>query len=370
MNDANSQPGHDVDAAGSLVTEPARRRLSGSKKLMIAFLILVSSLSLIWTSGHSKKEGEPPPPQPTVLTDAEPFRPAPIEVAPEPPPPEQAVQPAAPAPGPSSAELHGQEVVQSPIFAYDSGDQTAGISRPREDKQNVTSLHAAEASVENDLSTRMKPGVQEPTRARLLPHPDFMISQGTVIPCILQTAIDTSLPGYVKCVLPQDVRGATNNVVLLDRGTTVIGEVQHGLQQGDARVFVIWNRAETPNHAVVSLASPGADELGRSGMPGTVDNHFWQRFGGAMLLNVVQGAFQAANQYADSSGGGPSVNNFQSNGGQTVDTALRATVNIPPSLKKNQGDAVSIFVARDLDFSDIYELQATTAPMRGISRRR
>lgn len=148
-------------------------------------------------------------------------------------------------------------------------------------------------------------------------------------------------------------------MVLLDRGTTVIGEIQRGLQQGDARVFVLWTRIETPDHALVSIASPGADELGRSGMPGTVDNHFWQRFGGAMLMSVIQGAFQAAGQYAGGSGGGTGIDSFQSNGGQAVETTLRATVNIPPTLKKNQGDAVSIFVARDLDFSDVYDLRAT-----------
>lgn len=196
-----------------------------------------------------------------------------------------------------------------------------------------------------------------------------MVTEGTIIPCILQTAIDTSLAGYVKCVLPQDVRGTTNNVVLLDRGTTVVGEIQRGLQQGDARVFVLWDRAETPDHAMISLASPSADELGRSGLPGTVDNHFWQRFSGAMLLSVVQGAFRAASTYAGSSGGGTSFNSVQNNGEQTADTALKATINIPPTLKKNQGDTVSIFVARDLDFSGIYQLRMAGRAARGRDRR-
>lgn len=97
-------------------------------------------------------------------------------------------------------------------------------------------LPKVEVSAENDLSIRMKPTELQPTRAMLLPHPDFMVTEGTIIPCILQTAIDTNLAGYVKCVLPQDVRGTTNNVVLLDRGTTVVGEIQRGLQQG-MRVF-------------------------------------------------------------------------------------------------------------------------------------
>ncbi|NKF15269.1 TrbI/VirB10 family protein, partial [Rhizobium phaseoli] len=86
-----------------------------------------------------------------------------------------------------------------------------------------------EVSAGSDVSIRMKPTELQPSKATLLPHPDFMITQGTIIPCILQTAIDTNLAGYVKCVLPRDVRGTTNNVVLLDRGTTVVGEIQRGL---------------------------------------------------------------------------------------------------------------------------------------------
>ncbi|WP_081159497.1 type IV secretion system protein VirB10 [Ensifer aridi] len=375
MNDANPQSVHDVDASGSVVYDSPRRRLSGLQKLMVAGLILALSLCLIWLGGHSKAENDTSLPQTTVLTHTEPFRPSPIDIAPDPPATQQPAQPPAPAAEMSQPDRDAEQPEKTPIFAYSSGDQ--GNSKPaqrvdigheHEDKEQDSSSLTGEAPVENDLSTRMKPTVLQPSRATLLPHPDFMITQGTTIPCILQTAIDTNLAGYVKCVLPQDVRGATGNVVLLDRGTTVVGEIQRGLQQGDARVFVIWNRAVTPNHAVVSLASPGADELGRSGLPGTVDNHFWQRVGGAMLLSAVQGAFQAASSYAGSSGAGTSINGLQGNGEQTANTMLRASINIPPTLKKNQGDAVSIFVARDIDFSDVYELRTATGASRARNR--
>ena len=52
---------------------------------------------------------------------------------------------------------------------------------------------------------------------------------------------------------------------------------------------------------------------------------------------------------------------FQSNGTNISDTALQATINIPPTLEKNQGDNVAIFVAKDLDFSDVYNLNVTGA---------
>ncbi|MET3523988.1 type IV secretion system protein VirB10 [Mesorhizobium abyssinicae] len=360
----------DVDASGSLVAEPGRRRLSGPQKLAVAGLVLTLSLSLIWLGSRPDTQNDTPQRPSPVLANTEPFRPAPrwpFKQTVQPPelaaaPPGQTSDPeSAPMPKPTAdppPDPAPEPPVQTPIFAYTSSDQSPDAAEHGDVKQAGI---VAEAPSVTDLSSRMKSDVQEPSRATLLPHPDLLITQGTIIPCILQTAVDTNLPGYVKCILPQDIRGATNNVVLLDRGTTVIGEIQRGLQQGDGRVFVIWNRIETPDHAVVSLASPGADELGRSGMPGTVDNHFWQRFGGAVLLSVVQGALQAAGQYATDSGGGGSINNFQSTGGQTVDTALRATVDIPPTLRKNQGDTVSIFVARDLDFSDVYELRAATA---------
>jgi type IV secretion system protein VirB10 len=147
------------------------------------------------------------------------------------------------------------------------------------------------------------------------------------------------------------------------RGTTVVGEIGHGLVQGQDRVFVLWDRAETPDHAVIELASPGTDELGRSGLPGHVNNHWWERFGGAILLSVIQGGLQTGTALAanSGSGGGTFFNSFQSNGTNVSDTALQATINIPPTLEKNQGDNMAIFVAKDLDFSDVYNHVTGTA---------
>ena len=193
-----------------------------------------------------------------------------------------------------------------------------------------------------------------------MPHPDLTIPAGVVMPCILQTAINSQLPGFVDCTLPEEVRGATGTVVLLDKGTQIFGEIRSGLRQGQDRVFVLWVRARTPQNVVITLDSPGADELGRSGLPGAVDTHFWARFGAALLFSVIDYGPQLATQALQNNNGSNNINNytqFLTPQQQLANTILQDTINIPPTLEKNQGDSVTIFVARDLDFSGVYDLQ-------------
>lgn len=173
----------------------------------------------------------------------------------------------------------------------------------------------------------------------------------------------------MTCVVPIDIRGATGNVVLLDRGTKIVGQIESGLLQGQNRVFVDWTRAETPDHVIITLESPGSDELGRAGLPGAVNNHFWNRFGGALMLTFVQGALnaaviEAAGQSSNSTtqqAGLGFIYAAQSNGQSVANTALENTINIPPTLTKNQGDVVSLIVAHDLDFSNVYKVEVTAA---------
>ena len=214
-----------------------------------------------------------------------------------------------------------------------------------------------QGGAEDELSKALKPSdLGAPARAKMLPHPDLTIPAGVVMPCTLQTAINSQLMGFVDCVLPAEVRGATGTVTLLDRGTQIFGEIRSGLRQGQDRLFILWVRARTPQNVVVSLSSPAADELGRAGVPGAVDNHFWQRFGAAILFSVIgYGPQIAAN--AVQHGNGNNYIQFLTPQQELANTVLEAQINIPPTLEKNQGDTVSIFVARDLDFSGVYDLR-------------
>jgi type IV secretion system protein VirB10 len=183
-----------------------------------------------------------------------------------------------------------------------------------------------------------------PTQAARTFDPQTTITQGTLIPAVLETAIDTDVPGFVRAVVSQDVRSYDGRRVLVPRSSRLIGQYQSGLQQGQKRAYVIWTRLIRPDGVSVDIASPATDFAGTGGLPGKVDNHFFKRFGSAMLLSVVGGLAAVA------SGGSSLV----LGGGQSAAaTALQQDGNIGPTVRVRQGEPIRVFTARDLDFSGV-----------------
>jgi type IV secretion system protein VirB10 len=191
--------------------------------------------------------------------------------------------------------------------------------------------------------------------ARALSTQRLLLPKGAFIDCTLETAIDSTLPGMTTCVTASDTFGVDGKVVLLERGTKLVGETRGQVQQGTARVFVLWTEARTPTGVIVPLDSPGADELGRAGLAGTVERHFWERFGAALLISTIDGGIQAAVQ---SSNRGDGAVIYNPSATQDVATeVLKSTLNIAPTVRKDNGDRIQILVARDVDFTAVYELR-------------
>ncbi|WP_234731226.1 type IV secretion system protein VirB10 [Acidocella facilis] len=356
-----------VEDGRSPVAGAARRELSIGTKLGLLALIGVLGLGFIWFNAlfsHKRAEGGGTS-QALYTNGGEVFAGPPAQAA-------KPVVQALPAPTDAQAPLLGSASQSSPqsapILAYSGSSvpvPVQPVSAPTVGAQPGGAA-IAPAPDRTPLAARLKPTILDGEQASVMRHPDMVITEGTMIPCTLQTAIDSQLPGLVTCVVPIDIRGATGNVVLLDRGTKIVGQLETGLLQGQNRVFVDWTRAETPDHVIVTLDSPGSDELGRAGLPGAVNNHFWDRFGGALMLTLVQGGLQAGTLAAAGNGNNNSTSQqaalgfvyaAQSNGQSVANTALANSINIPPTLTKNQGDTVSLIVAHDLDFSSVYRLR-------------
>ena len=223
---------------------------------------------------------------------------------------------------------------------------------------------AARGAPAGRLETLLTADVTPAVSAEVLPTQRFLIPQGAFIDCTLETAIDSTLPGMTTCITATDTFGADGKVVLLERGTKLVGETRGTVQQGQARVFVLWTEARTPMGVVVPLASPGTDELGRSGLPGEVDRHFFERFGAALLISTIDIGIESATQRQS---GGVIVNPTTPEA--ILTEVLQSTLNIPPTVRIAQGQRIQVLVARDLDFRRVYQLKLLQAhPTAGASQ--
>jgi type IV secretion system protein VirB10 len=278
-----------------------------------------------------------------------------------------ATPPAAPAPPPKSpGELALERRLAGPAFARASKDDDRTGPGALSAQNTDAALYAASRQRAADdpldtpqgLSAMLRPTVTPAVAASLLPTRRFLLAKGAFIDCTLETAIDSTLPGMTTCITATDTFSADGTVVLLERGTKLVGETRGQVQQGAARIFVLWTEARTPTGVVVPLSSPGTDELGRSGLPGEVNRHFWERFGAAILMTVINGAVQG---WVNSQNSVGSVSVAPSTATDVMSEILRGTISIPPTVTKAQGDRIQVFVARDVDFRPVYALRVANS---------
>ena len=190
----------------------------------------------------------------------------------------------------------------------------------------------------------------EVVRAQRLPNLESLVVQGTIIGAVMETALNSDVPGFARAIVTRDVLSFDGSQVLIPAGSHVVGEYNSGVAQGASRVFIVWNRLIRPDGVSIALASPAVDDLGRGGLGGKVNRHFFERFGGAILLSVLTGGIGA---FTQSLSRGSTVIVSSTNEATSLAGQASRSSDIPPTIKTRQGALVRIFVARDLDFSSV-----------------
>lgn len=201
--------------------------------------------------------------------------------------------------------------------------------------------------------------------AKRIPHPNFTIPAGELIPATLEVAINSELPGMVRAITERDIYSLTGGNRLIPSGSTLVGQFNSGVVQGQSRLLVVWNRVQMPDGVIVTLNSPGTDGLGRAGQGADhINRHFLERFGSGALLSILGGFTATA--------GVGSQDEFNSKAAyrmgiaqslqQAASQSLEENMVIKPTLFINQGARVNVFVAYDLDFNQVGRAHVTQNP--------
>ncbi|MDZ4173153.1 MAG: type IV secretion system protein VirB10 [Hydrogenophaga sp.] len=196
--------------------------------------------------------------------------------------------------------------------------------------------------------------------ASMLGDRSLTLPKGTAFTCALKTKVISATSGLVGCQVQRNVYGDNGRVLLIERGSHLDGEYRiSSVRPGMVRIPVLWTRVRTPNGVTVDIESPGTGQLGESGIDGYVDNRWGERIGAAMLLSLIDDSVKLViqNQSQDQQADTIVLPSTTDNTSKLAEKVLDSTINIPPLLYQNQGGIVGIYVAPDVDFSSVYELQ-------------
>lgn len=178
----------------------------------------------------------------------------------------------------------------------------------------------------------------------------YEIKAGTIIPLILETEINSDLPGYITALVKRDVYdSATGNVLLIPAGSKVIGEYNNEVSFGQQRVQMVFNRITFPNMKSISLQKMiGVDKLGASGVKDKVDTKA-VKFSQSILFSVLIGwAGGALKSNTNESWLNEGINEGGTNAINIANKYAEKLLDVQPSLQIRSGTTLGIFVDKDI----------------------
>jgi type IV secretion system protein VirB10 len=342
--DPREQPGAEViDLATRSVLPQVSQRKRGDGLGLIAGIAIVAALGALtlWSMDAARTgPQQASTPQPEI----QPAVPAAVPAVPA--PQQKPAAPGAPAPAPVLARPPEGAVAAAPVsnphasptVVFDASALPGPAAGP------VATSPAGNGNSNEDFAARIGGVGGTTATAEASFDPATTVTQGTLIPAVLETAIDTDVPGYVRAVVSTDVRSFDGARVLIPRSSRLIGQYKSGLTAGQKRAYVIWTRLIRPDGVSVKLGSPAIAFGGETGLAGKVNSHFFERFGSAMLLSVIGGLSTiTGNAGVVIAGGGQSA----------AAAAVSQNGQIGPTIRVRQGEPIRVFTAKDLDFSTV-----------------
>ncbi len=184
-------------------------------------------------------------------------------------------------------------------------------------------------------------------RASMFANRATTVPQGTLIPAVLETAFDSTSPGFARALVQRDIHGFDGTHVLIPRGSRLIGEYGADTARGQKRAVILWSRLIRPDGVTIAIGSPAADPEGRGGVKADVDTHFLERFSGAILQSALDVGVALAARNSRS----PVIVALPGSTTGVAGSVNTRANDIAPTLRVPAGRSVSVFVARDLDFT-------------------
>ncbi|HDS3805301.1 TPA: TrbI/VirB10 family protein [Stenotrophomonas maltophilia] len=373
---SQAEPAPDLDAAAPQLRSAEEQRLNRKALLFLGGIVvlLVAMGLLLFRKGQDDKEAASTAPE--VARSSTPELPNVSTPEPAPPVSQPAPIPMLPPPEPmparSSLSMDHDAGPRGPTLAERRMGGNAGMvgngdgqsstpgQPPLDDytKAMLAQMANGEKAPE-PTRTRRGPDVDDVSSASFIRSPDALLVRGTYLRCVLETRIITDIAGYTSCLVTEPVYSINGRNLLLPKGSKIYGA--YGGGPTGKRVEVIWDRITTPNGIDVAMSSPGTDGLGGAGHPGQYSAHWGSRIASALIISLIADAFKyAAAEHGPesttvSSNGFAVRSPYESATARTMERLANEAMSErrPPTVTINQGTIVNVYVAKDVDFTNV-----------------
>ncbi|WP_265501284.1 TrbI/VirB10 family protein [Paracoccus beibuensis] len=244
--------------------------------------------------------------------------------------------------------------VSSPMIAFGGGGAGGGGAGAADAAGVYPDMEGIDPNLrqqsQNERFARQQASRAATEQAKIIANPANTVMQGTMIQAVLETAINTDLPGAIRALVSEDVHSFDGSRILIPRGSRVIGAYNDNTDLGQRRAMIVWNRIIMPDNQTVDIGAYGGDAIGRSGVNGVVKTHFGARFGSAALISLVGiGPALALSDDDDDSNTSDIADALSQNMTGALQGTLSDYLNRKPTIAVDQGSLVTIMVDRDLE---------------------
>jgi len=186
----------------------------------------------------------------------------------------------------------------------------------------------------------------------------FVLLEGTIIPIVLEGDINSDLPGNIRVRVVNDIYDSIyGTALLIPKGSAAIGTYRSNVSDGQDRLMIAFNRIILKDGRSVKIpAMDGADVMGRAGINGDVNNHFWRSFSPAFLIagvaHFLKPQVAVTNNITPGTGAGSGQTFTDATGQILIDTTTkilnRYGTNIRPTITIDRGTPMNIVVTSDI----------------------
>jgi len=178
---------------------------------------------------------------------------------------------------------------------------------------------------------------------------------GTMIPGILETAINTDLPGHVLARVTQNIYDSqTGKFLLIPQGTLLVARYNNSVSYAQSRVQIIWDTLIRPDGFQIDLdGANGVDRAGMSGQEADYHENWFEYVKAAGIITlfaIVNAKFvDTANKYSKSEETASSIAQanqqfFNQLGSSLVSRAM----GIQPTLTVDNGTLINIMLNKTI----------------------